>query len=210
MKGIIATMLVIPILSGCASTYFKARYEMHGEYLRQSTKNNIALYEEPRLFIESAPEGMSIENDRIVVDTSQYKILGRIDIVRNFESWDLGFNEFNESWRRYYCPPTIILTYATLFMLAITPAPYPCTYETSTSINRIEERKSNMIKVMLQKATEIGATHIVYAKYTHRRSTEDSAVIIPVGNMEMAVGSSEERELPYTGLSGIALRKIVQ
>jgi len=203
-------IIVVMLISGCASTYFKARYEIHGEYLGESTKNNVVLYEEPRLFIESSPDGVTIDNDRIVVDTNQYKILARIDIVRNFETWDLGFSEYNESWRRYYCPPVVTLTYATLFLLGLTPAPYPCTYETSTSIKRIEQRKRNMIKEMLRKATEIGATHIVYATYNHRSSIESEAIIMPIGNMAMAVGSSAERELPYTGLSGIALRKIVQ
>ncbi len=207
MRLTIATILTVAILSGCASTYFKARYEIHGEHSEDSIKN-ITLYEKPRLFIESAPQGVSIENDRIIVDISQYKILGRIDVIRNFDSFNLGFIEYNEDWRRNYCPPVVTLTYATLFILVfLTPAPWPCIYETSKSIKRIEERKSNMIKVMLQKATEIGATHIVYAKYTHKKSREGSVIIMPVGNMAMAVGSSEEKELPYTGLSGIALRK---
>ena len=205
MKKIIAIILIVTTMSGCASTYFKARYEMHGEYLVDSPKL-IALNENPRLFIESAPEGVFIEDNKIFVDTNQYRILGRIDVLRNFDSWDLGFVEFNENWRRYYCPGVVALTYTTLLILALTPAPWPCIYETSTSTNRIEERKRNMAEVMIQKAKEIGATHVAYARYTHKKSTESTAIIMPVGNMAMAVGSSEQRELPYTGLTGIALR----
>ena len=207
MKSIIATIFIVAILNGCASTYFKARYEKHGEYSEDLIKNSPS-NEKPRLFIESAPQGVSIENDRVVVDTSQYEILGRIDVIRNFDSFNLGFIEYNEDWRRNYCPPVVTLTYATLFILVfLTPAPWPCIYETSKSIKRIEERKRNMIAVMLQKASEIGATHVVYARYTHKKTIEDSAVIVPVGNMAMAYGSAEEKVLPYTGITGIALMK---
>ena len=206
MKTIIATIFMVAILNGCASTYFKARYEMHGKYSEDSIKNTPS-NEKPRLFIESAPQGVLIENDRVIVDTSQYEILGRIDVIRNFDSWNLGFREFNEDWRKNYCPTVVTATYATLLILAITPAPWPCIYENSKSAKRIEERKRNMVKVMLQKAAEIGATHVVYARYTHKKSIEDSAVIFPVGNMAMAVGSAEEKVLPYTGITGIALMK---
>ncbi len=205
MKKIIAIILIVTTMSGCASTYFKARYEMHGEY-RVDSPHVIALNENPRLFIESAPEGVFLQDNSIVVDTNKYQILGRIDVVRNFDSWDIGFIEFNENWRRYYCPGVVALTYATLLIFAWTPAPWPCFYESSTSISRIEERKRNMVKVMIQKARDIGATHVVYAKYTHSKSTAGTAIIMPVGNMAMAVGSSEPIEFPYTGLTGIALR----
>ena len=195
----------ILLLSGCASTAFDSRTDLLGDFSkRDQIKPATAT---PRLYIETAPDDFEMKDGEITYDKIRYEYVGKIFVKRNFESWRLGYSDFNEPWRKYYCPPVVTLTYALVLTPFLTPLPYYCVYENSSSSSRIEQRKKNMSYELIREGKRIGATHIVFAKYTGIEYPEGAGGPTPTDNGQAATAIGSQTQYPYMGMVAYAFRK---
>jgi hypothetical protein len=199
-----ALLLAALSLSGCASTVFDSRTDLLGDFSRwDNIKPGTAT---PRLYIETAPDDFELKNGEVGYDKIRYEYVGKIFIKRNFESYRLAYVDFNESWRKFYCPPVMTLSYATIVPF-LTPLPYFCGYESSSSIKRIEERKKYIAYKALEEGKKIGATHIVFAKYTGIQYPEGAGGPSPIDNAQAATAIGSQTQYPYMGMVAYAFRK---
>ena len=190
---------------GCASTVFDSRTDLLGDFSRRDNiKPNPNT---PRLYIETAPDDFEIKNGDVVYDKIRYEYVGKIFIKRNFEAWRMGYVDYNEPWRKFYCPPVMTFTYATLMIPFLTPLPYPCGYENSASISRIEQRKKYIAYKALEEGQKIGATHIVFAKYTGIQFPEGAGGPSSIDNAVAATAIGSQTQYPYMGMVAYAFRK---
>jgi hypothetical protein len=194
------------VLTGCASTIFQARTDRTGDFfLRDSLKANPNT---PRLYIETAPDDFELNRGKVSYDKIRYEYIGRIYVKRDFEHWRLGFVDFNEAWRRYYCPPVVTLTYATaLVPMFLTPLPYFCVYENSASADRIEQRKRYMAFELLKEGKRVGATHIVFASYTGLEYPDGGGNPGTVDNERALQANGGGAVEVYTGMIAHAFRR---
>lgn len=193
------------LFAGCASTVFEGRADLAGNFHRhdevQPTDRT------PYLYIEDAPNDFALSEDgSIRYDKARYEYLGKIYVRRNFDHWRFGFVNFNEPWRRYYCPPAMTLTYGTVLPW-LTPIPYFCAYETSNSAKRLEERKRNLAYAALERGMWIGATHIVYATYTGLEYPQGAGRAKRVDNGGAVTAIASESQFPYMGMVAHAFRR---
>lgn len=194
------------LLAGCASTVFESRIDRVGDFHRHGEVNPTD--KTPFLYIESAPEDFALDEDGTVrYDRSRYEYLGKIFVRRNFETWRFGFVSYNETWRRYYCPPVMSLTYGSAFVLGATPLPYFCAYETSTSARRLEERKKHLAYAAIEQGMWVGATHIIYATYTGIEMPEGSGKPRQIANTGAVTSIASQSQYPYMGMVAYAFRK---
>jgi len=206
MKFLTLIASIAFFLTGCASTIFQARTDRTGDFfLRDSVKTNPHT---PRLYIETAPDEFELNRGKVSYDKIRYEYIGRIYVKRDFENWRIGFVDFNEPWRQYYCPPVVTLTYVTgLVPLHFTPLPYFCWYENSSSSDRIEQRKKYMSLELLKEGKRVGATHIVFATYTGLEYPDGGGNASTVDN-ERALNNSGSRGVDlYTGMVAHAFRR---
>jgi hypothetical protein len=193
------------LFAGCASTVFDSRTDLLGDFSRHdAVKAGTAT---PRLYIETAPEDFEMKGGEVVFEKIRYEYLGKIFVKRNFDNWRLGFSDYNEQWRRYYCPPVVTATYGTAFLLFATPLPYFCAYENSTSNPRIEQRKKYMAYAAIEEGMKIGATHLVFAKYTGIEYPEASGAPSTMDNNKAATAVGSETQIPYMGMVAYAFKK---
>lgn len=194
------------LMTGCASTYFEARADLAGDFHRHGQVNPTD--KTPYLYIESAPDDFALSDEGVVrFDKSKYEYLGKIYVRRNFDQWRMGFVSYNETWRRYYCPPVVTLTYATAFIFAATPFPYPCVYEVSNSAKRLEERKRHLALAAIERGMWIGATHIIYATYTGVEYPQGQGQIKQVDNGGAITAIASESQFPYMGMVAHAFKR---
>ncbi len=204
--AVLGTLAFALLLTGCASTVFEARADLAGDFHRHSELHPTD--KTPRLYIENAPEDFALGEDGIVrFDQSKYEYLGKIYVRRNFDRWRIGFVSFNEEWRRYYCPPAMTLTYASGFLLGLTPLPYPCFYEISNAAKRLEERKRNLAYAALERGMWIGATHIIYATYTGIEYPQGEGQIKQIDNGGAVTAIASESHHPYMGMVAHAFKR---
>lgn len=190
-------------LIGCASSVFESRTDFVGEYTKKKIRHQPSKVE-PKVFINTYPDGFYNTKQGIEYDTSTYLYIGKIRIDRC--AGNIGFYNFNEPWRKFYCPVAVTLTYASLFTLAITPIPYFCKYETDNSNNRIEERKENIINALIIEGKRIGATHIINTNYLNYNYQGSSTSIVPVGNMVLSNTSSHRYSYLFVGMEADAFK----
>jgi hypothetical protein len=194
------------LLTGCASTVFEARTDRAGDFFRHKdvTPTDVT----PHLYVENAPDDFTMDNEgRVRFDKSKYEYLGKIYVRRNFDNWRLGYVSFNETWRRYYCPPIMSLMYGTGFLFGATPFPYFCFYENSNSASRLEERKKNLAYAAIEQGMYIGATHIVYATYTGVEYPQGAGQIKQIDNGGAVTAIASESQHPYMGMVAHAFMK---
>jgi hypothetical protein len=192
------------VLGGCASTVFDSRTDLLGDFSRrESVKPGAAA---PRLYLVTAPDDFEMRNGEVSYDKIRYEYLGRVFVQRNFENWRFAYVEYNESWRRYYCPPVMTLSYGTLLPF-LTPIPYFCAYETSAAIPRIEERKQHIAYKAIEEGRRIGATHLVFANYTGIEFPEGPGGPSPIDNRSAAIAIGSQTQYPYMGMVAHAFRK---
>jgi len=206
MKPLVLASAFLPLLlAGCASTTFDSRTDLLGDFSRRDNiKPGTAT---PRLYIETAPDDFELKNGEVSYDKIRYEYIGKVFVKRSFESYRMGFVDFNEPWRRYYCPPVMTLTYATALVPFLTPLPYFCGYENSASIRRIEERKKYIAYAALEEGRKIGATLIVFAKYTGVEYPEGAGGPTPTDNAQAATAIGSQTLYPYMGMVAYAFRK---
>jgi hypothetical protein len=201
----LSALLASLTLMGCASTAFDSRTDLLGDFTKRDQIKPAA--NTPRLYIETAPDDFEMKGGEIAYDKIRYEYIGKIFIKRNFENWRMGYVDYNETWRKYYCPPIMTLTYATLMVPFLTPLPYFCGYENSASIGRIEERKKFIAYKALEEGKKIGATHIVFAQYTGIEYPEGAGGPAPVDNGQAAIAIGSQTQYPYMGMVAHAFRK---
>lgn len=193
------------ILTGCASTVFESRIDRYGDF---TTHGDVTPGEySPRLYIETAPEGFSIEDGEVSYNKERYEYLGRVFVRRNYDNWRLGFVDYNEPWRQYYCPPAVVLTYALAFTPGLLGIPFPCVYESSSSKARIEERKTHIAHAAMQEGMKVGATHIVFARYTGLEFPQGAGSPAAADNLSAATAVGSQSLKPYMGLTGHAFKR---
>ena len=207
MKRIVLGSLLAIALTGCASTVFEARTDRAGDFHRHGDVTPTD--QTPRLFIESAPDDFALSptDGSIRFDKSRYEYLGKIYVRRNFDNWRFGFVNFNEPWRRYYCPPVMSLTYGTGFVFALTGMPFFCIYETSNAASRLEERKRNLAYAALEQGMWIGATHIIYATYTGVEYPQGAGRVKQVDNGGAVTAIASQSQFPYMGMVAHAFKR---
>jgi hypothetical protein len=206
---ILLLLFVASSFIGCASSYFSSTIEPVGQYSGSNFNSNT---ENPRLFLQTTVEGVNVLPDRIEVDTLKYDVIGRIDVYREDGAWFTKFTKYNEEWRRTYCPVSSILTMGTAFVLFFTGI--PCMYEHFDSKSSFEERRNNAIAEMIRKGKEVGATHIVYARFLDNTKlhTETSGGfgLLPISGMMVgSMNSKSDAEIEtfkYSGMVGLAIR----
>lgn len=204
MKSFFALASFALLLAGCAGSPFHARTDRMGDFfLQDSVKVNPGT---PRLYIESAPDDFELGRGKVSYDKIRYEYLGKVFVKRGFEHWRLGFVDYNETWRRYYCPPVVTATYALAFTPFLTPLPYFCVYENSASARRIEQRKKNMSYALLREGKRIGATHLVFASYTGLSYPADGGDPVEIDNARAALSGGAGVK-PYTGMVAYAFRR---
>jgi hypothetical protein len=204
--ALLGSLLLAPLLAGCASTVFEARTDRAGDFFKHKdvTPTDVT----PHLYVENAPDDFSIDDDgRVRFDKARYEYLGKIYVRRNFDNWRLGFVSFNETWRRYYCPPVMSLMYGTGFIFGATPLPYFCFYENSNSAKRLEQRKKNLAYAAIEQGMWIGATHIVYATYTGVEYPQGAGQVKQIDNGGAVTAIASESQHPYMGMVAHAFRK---
>jgi hypothetical protein len=193
------------LLTGCASTVFESRTDRFGDF---STHGDVTPSEHaPRLYIETAPEGFSIENNVVDYDRARYEYLGRIFVRRNYDNWRLGFVSYNEPWRQYYCPPAVVLTYGLLFTPGVLGLPFPCVYERSGSKSRIEERKKHIAHAAILEGMKIGATHVIFATYTGLEYPQGAGNPAQADNLTAATAVGSQSLMPYMGMTAHAFKR---
>ena len=206
-------VLLAALLINCASSYFSSTIEPVGQYSsivhRSGDKN-------PELYLQTTLDGIEVLPDRINVDTKKYDIIGRIDVFRDDGVWFSRFSKYNEEWRKKYCPVASIITFSTVFSFFFLGI--PCIYESADLRHRFEERRVNIIKEMLKKGKEVGATHIVYARFIDNNklntSTSGGFGLLPISisGVNMAIGASSSKSttevetFKYSGMVGLAVR----
>jgi|GEM_PF-3116218 len=208
MKWIVSlgSLVFASLLTGCASTVFEARADLAGDFHRHGQINPTD--KTPHMYIETAPDDFALSTDGTVrFDKSKYEYLGKIYVRRNFDDWRLGFVSFNETWRRYYCPPVMTLMYGSLFTLGVTPLPYFCFYEISNSAKRLEERKKNLAYAAIERGMWIGATHIIYATYTGIEYPQGQGQVKQIDNGGAVTAIASESQHPYMGMVAHAFRR---
>jgi hypothetical protein len=206
LGSVLGALLGASLLAGCASTVFEARADRAGDFFKHGevTPTDVT----PRLYVENAPDDFNLGTDGVVrFDKSKYEYLGKIYVRRNFDNWRLGYVSFNETWRRFYCPPIMTLMYGTGFILGATPLPYFCFYETSNSASRLEERKKNLAYAAIERGMWIGATHIIYATYTGIEYPQGAGQTRQIENGGAVTAIASESQHPYMGMVAHAFKK---
>jgi hypothetical protein len=194
------------LLTGCASTVFDARADRAGDFHKHAEVNPTDVT--PHLYIEDAPEDFKLDEGGVVrYDKAKYEYLGKIYVRRNFDNWRWGFVSYNETWRRYYCPPVMTLTYGTAFLFGVTGMPFFCAYETSNAANRLEERKKHLAYATIERGMWIGATHIIYGTYTGVEYPQGAGQVRQIDNGGAVTAIASESQHPYMGMVAHAFRK---
>ena len=206
MKSLIllSNLLTAAFLVGCASTVFDSRTDLLGDFSRRDSIKPAAAT--PRLYIETAPDDFEMKNGEVIYSRIRYEYVGKIFVKRNFENYRLAFKDFNEPWRRYYCPPIMTLSYGTLVPF-LTPLPYFCGYESSGSIDRIEQRKTYIAYKAIEEGQKIGATHVIFAQYTGVQYPDGAGGPSPIDNAQAATAIGSQTQYPYMGMVAYAFRK---
>jgi len=206
IAALLASLLAALQLSGCASAVFESRTDLVGDFFTHDKVRPTSIT--PRLYIETAPEEFAkAEDGTMRYDHARFEYLGKIYVQRSRDGWLPGLYEFNEPWRRYYCPPVTVLTYGLLFTPYLLALPAPCTYENSTSKDRIDERKKYIAYSAIEQGMWIGATHLVFAQYmgTEYPSGGGKPRQIENSRAGSALGSGSFH--PYTGMVAHAFRR---
>ncbi len=202
-----AAILGSLLLAGCASSVFEARTDLVGDFFAHDKVEPSSLT--PHLHIETAPEDFVMADDgRIRYDRARYEYLGKIYVQRAKDGWLPGFYEFNEPWRRYYCPPAVVVTYGLLLTPYLVGLPAPCVYESSASKERIDERKRYIAYSALEQGMRIGATHLVFARYTGTEYPSGGGKPRQVENDKAGASLGAGSFHPYTGMMAHAFKRL--
>jgi hypothetical protein len=83
------------------------------------------------VLLDTIPEGIAVKDGIVrVADGYQHEILGKVDVTPNNHVSMIalfGFPDYESGWRKPYCYPQTVLTYATLTLWAlVVPTSYPC------------------------------------------------------------------------------------
>jgi hypothetical protein len=193
-------------LSGCASAVFEARTDLVGDFFTHDKIQPTNLT--PHLYIETAPEDFAkAEDGSIRYDRARYEYLGKIYVQRSHDGWLPGVYDFNETWRRYYCPPVSALTYGLLLVPYATGIAAPCVYENSTSTYRIDERKKYIAYSAVEQGMWIGATHLVFAQYMGTEYPAGGGKPRQIENSRAGSALGAGSFQPYTGLVAHAFKR---
>lgn len=156
MKVVAAGVMVGALLSGCASSYYAMDFNRVGVQAGTFSAQQSVSPEQVSVYFGSPPDGVDASGN---VLGGRGQLLAEADLQRSTARW--SFQDFNEEWRRYYCPINMALDFGTLFIYGLTGLPAPCFYETQhSSPERIEERKATILRMAKMKAAEIGANTI--------------------------------------------------
>jgi hypothetical protein len=116
-----------------------------------------------KVYIDGLPEGMTVQNGRLVVDPERYEVLGRVGVtVRSpgFANIGWGFYDYapDQSWRKAYCWWQVPLSWVTIGIWAILPPYYPCWVlpESDPAV-----RKARRVQAIRRAAHALGADLVV-------------------------------------------------
>jgi hypothetical protein len=100
------------------------------------------------VLLDTIPEGIGVHEGVIrVEDGYQHQILGKVAVTPNNHVSLIalfGFPDYESSWRKPFCYPQTILTYATLTLWAlVVPTAYPCYGAPGISEEVVEKKLRN-------------------------------------------------------------------
>jgi hypothetical protein len=194
------------LLSGCASAVFESRTDLVGDFFTHDKVQPTNLT--PHLYIETAPEDFAKAEDGTVrYDRARYEYLGKIYVQRSHDGWLPGIYDFNEPWRRYYCPPVSVVTYGLLLVPYLTGIAAPCVYESSASKDRIDERKRYISYSALEQGMWIGATHLIFAQYMGTEYPSGGGKPRQIENSRAGTALGSGSFHPYTGMVAHAFKR---
>lgn len=155
-KSKLAVTVATMLLTGCASSYYSMDFNRVGAQGGATMTVGGLPQDQVATYLGSPPDGVDTLGN---VVKGSGRLLAEAELQRSNERW--SFTDFNEEWRRYYCPINMALSVGTLFLYSLTGLTSPCLYETQhSSEKRIEERKATILRLAKAKAAEIGANTI--------------------------------------------------